>query len=218
MARKLIGLWVTAALLLAAAAFGADADLETVIAGIEKRYAAPGFSAAFHQASTLKAMDITDTADGRIFIQRPGRMRWEYERPEEQIIITDGHQLWMYRPLDQQVMVGEAPAFFGGGKGAGFLSDIPSIRADFDVALESGGDPSVYTLRMTPRKQPAQLTAILLTVSKQTFQVDRVTTVNRYGDETQIDLADYRFDQRFEDAFFKFEVPPGVDVLQLEAE
>ena len=111
--------------------------LSQIMKGIEKKYALSGFSARFFQSSTIKAMDITDTASGRLLIKHPGMMRWEYEEPDRQIIISDGFQLWIYRPDDNQVMIGKAPAFFGDGKGASFLSDISRIRENFTISLET---------------------------------------------------------------------------------
>jgi outer membrane lipoprotein carrier protein len=111
-------------------AFAAEPELtlEQILDRVEKRYTDKSFKAEFAQESTLKAMDITDFASGKIFVRYPGMMRWEYEKPEKQIIVTDGHKLWIYRPADNQVTTGSAPAFFGDGTGASCLSDIKLIR------------------------------------------------------------------------------------------
>ena len=89
--------------------YGASADLapdvEAILAGLQKRYNADGFSARFDQTSTLKAMEISDSAAGTIAVKPPGKMRWSYMAPERQIIISDGKSLWIHRPDDNQVMV-----------------------------------------------------------------------------------------------------------------
>jgi len=63
---------------------------DDIIKKVETRYTVQGFSANFFQVSTIKAMKITDTAYGRAFFKRPDKMRWEYEKPDRQTIITDG--------------------------------------------------------------------------------------------------------------------------------
>ncbi len=193
-----------------------DSVLEEVLSLIETRYAGPGFVARFYQSSTLKAMEITDTASGRIYIKRPDKMRWEYETPEKQTILTDGLQLWMYRPEDKQVMVGQAPTFFGQGKGAGFLANMQSIRANFAITLVEASDPQTYRLKLIPIKPQSGLTDIYLSISQTTHEVLEVLTHNEYEDETRIELTDSKFEQNFDDALFRFETPPGVDVLQLD--
>ena len=109
--------------------------LDQILEGMEKKYANSSFSARFLQQSTIKAMELTDSASGRVYISHPGKMRWEYEQPDRQIIITDGYKLWIYRPEDNQVMTGRAPEFFRDGKGASFLSDIKLLREKFDIVL-----------------------------------------------------------------------------------
>ena len=123
----------------------AAVTLQEIIDKIENRYTGSDFSARFDQRSTLAAMQISDTAAGKVFFKHPGMMRWEYEKPDPQTIITNGADLWIYRPLDNQVMVGKAPVYFGGGKGASFLSDIKYLRKYFDVSLEAA-DPEGFQL------------------------------------------------------------------------
>ncbi|MDJ0782390.1 MAG: outer membrane lipoprotein carrier protein LolA [Desulfosarcinaceae bacterium] len=186
-----------------------------ILDGIERAYSGEGFSAAFDQEATIKAMQITDTAQGQLFVRRPGKMRWEYTAPEPQIIITDGASLWVYRPLDKQVMTGTAPAFFGDGRGAGFLADIRQVRQGFTVTQEPTEMAGEYRLRLIPRETTPDVTAVHLSISADTFIITDVLTVNAYGDETWIQLKDYRFNQRFENEVFAFDIPPGTDVLKL---
>ena len=193
------------------------ASLETIMDGIEKRYAGGGFTARFDQTSTLKAIDITDTASGTLYVEPPGKMRWEYESPYRQLIITDGHTLWVYRPDDQQVMVGDAPDYLGDGKGASFLADIRMVRRNFSIRLLAADTKLPYhRLRLDPKKPIPGLSTVYLDVSRDDYDVVRVTTVNPYGDETVMAFSRLRLDQTFEDGFFRFQVPPGVDVLQME--
>jgi outer membrane lipoprotein carrier protein len=122
----------------------------------------------------------------------------------------------MYRPEDKQVMVGQAPAFFGDGKGAGFLADMQSIRANFVITQAPSDDLQAFHLQLIPVKPQPGLADIYLSISKKTYEVAIIITHNEYKDETRIELKGYQFDQQFDDALFKFEAPPGVDVLQLD--
>ena len=215
---------------LSAVTFGAPRDvqaasetnnlsLDQILEGVENRYTHSKFTADFIQKSTIKAMDITDQATGKVYIKYPGMMRWEYEKPDRQIIITDADQLWVYRPADGQVMTGRAPTFFSDGKGASFLSDIRLIRQKFDISLEQGqpaeGD-LFHHLKLIPREKTLDISEIRLMVSRQTFNVLQVMTLNFYGDETRIDLINFRFGADLDDSLFSFTVPEGVDVIQID--
>ena len=191
-------------------------DLDRILHQLEKRYAPPGFSARFYQVSVLKDLQIEDTASGTILVKRPEMMRWEYENPEEQTIITDGKQMWIYRPGDNQVMIGKAPDFFRDGKGASFLSDIRHIRNRFQITLQPSSDQDAYLIKLEPANKTPDLSEIHLWISKNSFEVIRLVTLNAYGDETRIELSQITFLSRVEDALFHFVVPEGADVLDLQ--
>ena len=189
--------------------------IDTIIAGVEKRYTVPGFSAEFEQESILKAMAVTDTASGKLMVRQPGKMRWEYLVPEPQTIITDGMDLWIYRPEDNQVMVGKAPALFGGGKGAGFLSDINTVRNNFQITLEKAENPNRYRIKLVPNQSSADLMEIHLDIVKGTFDLSQITTFNVYGDETRIQLQHFNFTDVPPENLFRFDVPEGTDVVKM---
>lgn len=194
---------------------GAESSLtaDEIITKVENRYSVPGFTAKFIQESTLKAMDITDVAAGKIFVKRPGMMRWEYEKPEKQFVITDGENLWIYRPDINQVMTGKAPEFFGTGKGASFLSDIRIIRRNFSVSLKKNKE-DYFVLRLVPKEKRADLSEVFLSISKRSFEISRIGIYNSYGDETVIDLLDSKFVNN-PDSIFTFKIPEGSDIIRI---
>ena len=143
-------------------------------------------------------------------------MRWVYEQPERQTIISDGVSLWIYRPDDYQVMVGRAPVFFGEGRGAGFLSDMKMIRRKFRISQEPPADDGDAVLKLVPNQEGLDIAKIYLTVSKTTSEITRILTCNVYGDETQVDLTGIEFSESMDDALFTFTIPEGVDVLKID--
>ena len=193
-----------------------ELTLEQILDRVEKQYTGKSFQAEFVQESTIKAMDIIDFASGKIFVRYPGMMRWEYEKPQEQIIITDGHKLWIYRPSDNQVLTGSAPAFFSDGKGASFLSDIKLVRQKFNITLENSKEGFFYELKLQPLEKKLDVTDIRLSVTKKSFTVIRIITYNSYGDENRIEFANHQFDVKLDESLFNFKTPPGADVLQLD--
>ncbi|MBW2441603.1 MAG: outer membrane lipoprotein carrier protein LolA [Deltaproteobacteria bacterium] len=193
-----------------------DLTLEQILDRMEKHYAGSSFTANFVQESTVRAMEITDFASGKIFVRHPGKMRWEYEKPEQQVIITDGFTLWIYRPADNQVMTGKAPAFFSDGKGASFLSDITLVRKKFSISMVESKDDFFYELNLKPLEKTLDVTDIRLSVTKKTFTVIRVVTYNSYGDKNHIEFLNHQFNADLKEELFTFEAPEGTDVLQMD--
>lgn len=191
-------------------------SVDEILSKIENRYDTSGFTAVFSQTSVIKAMDITDTAQGKVFIKRPKMMRWEYETPEKQIILTNGDGLWVFRPDDNQVMAGSAPVYFGDGKGASFLSDIRLIRRKYNLSLEKSKEPENYKLKLIPMEKNLDISRILLWVSKENFNVIRIATYNSYDDETLINMSDLHFNRNIDDSVFSIKIPDDADVVSLD--
>ncbi|PIP39370.1 MAG: lipoprotein carrier protein LolA [Desulfobacterales bacterium CG23_combo_of_CG06-09_8_20_14_all_51_8] len=188
---------------------------ETLLEKLGARYNAADFSARFHQESLLKALDITDKAAGKVWFKHPGMMRWEYEQPEKYAIISDGKTLWIYRPEDNQVVIGDAMTYFSNGKGASFLSNFKLVQDAYTVTLAEPDNDDRYTLKLVPRKKQLDLAAIFLNVDKRTFDIKSVRTLNDYNDETRIEFSDLKFEATDPD-LFHFRIPPGADILKLD--
>ncbi len=191
-----------------------------VVDRVEARYASPDCQAGFLQESTLKAMGVTDTATGRVYFKKPDMMRWDYEAPERQTIVTDGKTLWMYRPDEAQVMVGWAADYFGDGEGLSFLSDIKILRSQFQIRFAAPGSEKAragqWLLELTPNVPRSNLSYLYLWISRNTFDIVRSKVVNPFGDTTTITFDNVQFNKNLKPSFFVFEIPEGTEVLKTE--
>ena len=94
--------------------------------------------ARFVQHKLSRLGSITTSAGGRLYVQSPGRMRWEYD-DDQQLLVAGGPGRGMYHyfPADNQVQVyqadfsntAEIPILYLAGRG--------NLRRDFDVELVS---------------------------------------------------------------------------------
>jgi len=191
-------------------------NLDAIIEKLEKRYARASFSVDFSQTSTIEALEITDDANGKGYFKNPGMMRWEYEMPEKQSIISDGKTLWIYQPEERQVMIGNSSTFFGGGKGGSFLVLISRMKRDFKISSKKNRSSDFYTLRLEPVEKKEDVESILLSVSKKAYEIFEISTKNVYGDETKIRMKNVRFGQDFKDSMFTFDIPEKVDVVKID--
>lgn len=187
---------------------------------VQKRYAAGDFEADFVQESHLKAMGMVDTARGHLYFGRPGMMRWHYKMPEEYLIITDGDTVWIYRPEENQVMLGRTVDYFGSKKGAEFFTKPGELSREFmlELAPKEVQEKEHYVLRLVPRTERQDLVELYLFISKDTFHIVKSVTCNAFGDRTIIRFEGYTFDQGLNSSLFEFEIPNGVDVMQLQGE
>lgn len=80
--------------------------------GRDAKSIARALEAHYRSAATLKAAFLERYSEGRqsiriesgtVYFSRPGRMRWEYESPEEKLFVADGKTVWFYVPADRTV-------------------------------------------------------------------------------------------------------------------
>ncbi|MCG8685897.1 MAG: outer membrane lipoprotein carrier protein LolA [Desulfobacterales bacterium] len=186
---------------------------ESILTGLEEKYANKGFSARFEQASKLTALDITETATGKAWFSHPGKMRWQYEAPDTHEIVTNGETLWIYRPQENQVMHGSAAPFFQAGNGGAFLSDIRRIRNDFKIDLGKTGDNFAELVLMPKAEQP-DLAKVLITVDLPSHEIHLVVTENTYGDTTRFYFTNIHFNTP-DARMFDFTIPEDVEIIEM---
>jgi outer membrane lipoprotein carrier protein len=191
-----------------------------VLDRVQQRYAAGDFEADFVQELQLKTMGMVDTARGHLYFGRPGMMRWHYKVPEEYLIITDGDTIWIYRPEENQVMLGRAVDYFGNKKGADFFTKPGELSREFTIELapKDVQEEAYYVLRLVPRTERPNMTELYLFVSKETFQIVKSVTYNAFGEKTTIQFDGYRFDRGLNSSLFVFEIPKGAEVVPLQGE
>lgn len=191
----------------------AQDDVEKIIAGLEQRYSGKSFVVDFSQSSTISALDITETATGQAWFSHPGKMKWRYLSPERHDIITNGRDLWIFRPEEDQVMVGDATGFFKEGAGGAFLSDVSLIRQHYDISIQEKGE-SWVDLALVPKKKNPDIKSIEIRVDRTAFEVTQVTTANPYGDTTRFTFTNIQFNT-LPDDWFEFEIPEGIMPLNM---
>ena len=117
----------------APAAAGPRLEVKAVVAEVQKRYdGAADFRARFTQTLTSAAMGRKTSSAGEVMFKKPGRMRWDYEKPDKSSYVTDGGVLWLYEPEDKQAFKqdlkgSQLPAALS------FLTGKGKLATEFDI-------------------------------------------------------------------------------------
>ena len=83
----------------------AEENLSAVIDGIQKKYEQiNNFQALFTQESEVKSLNKTQLAEGEVWFKNPGKMRWNYNSPNKDQLVTDGNTQWFYDESEEQVI------------------------------------------------------------------------------------------------------------------
>src|SRR5690348_13689828 len=93
------------------AALAAAAPTAAEVAeGIQQQYdKVRDFSADFTHVYRGGVLKKQLTERGKVLIKKPGKMRWEYAAPENNVFVSDGSKVYSYIPADKQVTVTDVP-------------------------------------------------------------------------------------------------------------
>src|SRR5260370_41252707 len=94
---------VLCALVLRLSSLAGDREAGELASRMEARYrGAKPLQATFLERYAENG-SVVRTEAGTAYFRRPGRMRWEYERPEKDLFLVDGRTAWFYVPADHTV-------------------------------------------------------------------------------------------------------------------
>jgi outer membrane lipoprotein carrier protein len=172
-------------------------------------------TAEFTQSVSLKYAKIEQTYSGTVMIKKGNKYRIE---SQEQTLVTDGATVWLYSPVNKQVLVDsykETPDSFSPEK---FLVGIPK---NFRAALvdDNGADiQAAYTLKLSPKPGVAKyLKSLKVWIDDADWSIRGVEYIDVNETRTLYALKDIRFNVGIPDVRFVFVVPEHVNVVDLRS-
>lgn len=179
----------------------AIAQLKAFVAGTAT------LSASFSQ--TVTSQGRQEAAQGTLEISRPGKFRWSYAKPYEQLIVGDGKRLWIYDKELAQVTTRALDAALGSSP-ATLLAGNNAIERDYTLK-EAGRQGKVEWLTATPRKQENTFESVRMGFADNTLV--EMQLVDSFGNQTRIRFDGVKKNPALPATHFAFTPPKGVDVL-----
>lgn len=160
----------------------------------------------FEQVTRNAAGEVLEEAAGQMAIARPNRFRWDYDAPFEQRIIADGERLWVYDVDLEQVTVRPLDEVLGLGPALLLSGDYASLQRSFELRPVGQG-----WLELTPKDPDWDFQSLRLKMAggaPAVLQVD-----DGLGQVTELRLEELKLNPNLPAQIFRFEPPPGVDVV-----
>jgi outer membrane lipoprotein carrier protein len=191
--------------------------IKEVVERVQKRYdGAKDFRARFNQTLTNAAFGRKSSSAGEVLLKKPGRMRWNYEKPEPKMYLSDGNTLWLYEPEDKQAFKqdlksSQLPSALA------FLAGQGKLASEFDITpgdpKSPYGTPRDYVLLLSPKAPQAQVKTILFVVDPKTFDVRESVITDQQGNVNDLLFSDIHTNTSLPDSQFKWSPPPGVRLI-----
>lgn len=151
---------------------------------------------------------------GRLFLQRPRRMRWEYDPKPGKLFIVNNGEVWFYSPADREATHAESSNLSDARFPFLFLLGQANLRREFrsiSFADQQNGAGGARTLRLIPARQVNGLREIYLQALPD-GQITVLTLVDQSGATSEVSLTNVSENYVAPATAFDFHPPPGVTV------
>lgn len=175
------------------------------------------FIAATHSAQANFTQDVFDQTGKRIQrssgimqFQRPGKFRWTYQKPYEQLIVGDGVKFWLYDADLNQVTVKKLDAALGSSPAA-LLSGSNEIESGFNLTEDASRDGMEWLLAI-PKAQDSGFERIRMAFDAQAG-LAVMELYDAFGNKTVLKFSEMQRNPKLAERQFHFTPPKGADVL-----
>lgn len=165
--------------------------------------------ADFSQQLISEKGEVQQQVAGKVYIQRPGKFRWDYHSPYEQLIMGDPQRLIIYDVDLEQVTVKKLDEALGQTP-AVILSGNSDLAANFHI-IELADKGELKRVELSPRSNEGSFTRMELGFKN--GELSRLELLDSFGQLTVITLQQTIRNGPLPDNIFDFTPPEGVDVV-----
>lgn len=188
---------------------------DTLVGKVQSFYkATPQLTAKFRQTTMNATFGVPQVSDGKVYLKKPGKMRWDYYSKRSATVVTksqisDGTTIWVVDKngkwyFRQTLAKSALPV------AVTFLTGTGDLKAEFNAAIDTSGlynktTPDDHVLKLTPKKPSVQIKALYLVVDPTNYRVKKSVVVNAAGDTNQFAFHEPDFAKAVNDNWFKFD-------------
>ena len=167
-------------------------------------------TARFEQQVFDRAGKVVERASGTFAFARPGKFRWTYEKPNKQLLVSDGAKLWIHDPDLNQVTVKRIDKAISSTPAA-LLAGKDDITVLFSLR-DAGSADGLNWVDATPKAQDTGFERVRLGLQGRTLAAMELQ--DQLGGRTMLRFSDLKANAPISPDTFKFTPPKGADVIE----
>jgi outer membrane lipoprotein carrier protein len=201
-----------------AAAASPAADVHTIAQAVDRHYNhLQTLQAEFSEIYRGGGAERTES--GTLFLQKPGKMRWQYRLPQGKLFLSDGQNAWLYLPEDRQVRKTPSRKLDDLRSPLAFLLGKAHLEKELDgLALAPDVTPLIpgdVVLRGVPKGLASSVNQVMLEVAAD-YRITRIQIEAADGTETEYRFSGQKENVEIPSENFRFTPPAGVEVISGE--
>ncbi len=192
-------------------------DTKKILARIREQYRKEqAFTGRFTQQTTYTDTNETTLSLGLIWIQGPDKMRWEYQLPEKQLLVSDGRTLWYHTPDLNQVMTGSVKDIKEARIIINLLSELKEQLQGFNLVVTKENQQIAVALSPLAGDQTPPFQSLEMIFSESSLALVETRMVDLFANKIVIT---YKWksgpDPALPLSHFTFVLPAGCDIMPL---
>jgi outer membrane lipoprotein carrier protein len=173
------------------------------------------FQADFVQLSRNRLYG-EERRSGRVLFRKPGRMRWNYAAPHNDVIVSNGTRLTAYQAeehqaIEQPLTQSQMPTALAFLTGTGRITDLFRFRL---LDATQFRYPEGYVLELRPTTPQPSYERLVFYVDRASFQVSRTAIIDAQGNQNRFDFNNPQVNTNLSETTFQYTPPAGTQIIR----
>jgi outer membrane lipoprotein carrier protein len=200
----------------------AQQEVHAVVKQIQARYEkTKDLQADFTQKTRIEGFERPVTSSGKVYIKKPGRLRWDYLDPANEEIYVNHDDVRVYVPEHKQVLVGKLTQMAASKAPLELLQGAAKLEESFEIEPTVGkerGLGGIRRLTLFPKAKEQESTRslqrIVVEVFPKTYFIRTVTLHEMNGNVATFEFSDLKPNVGLGNELFDFKAPPDVEIVK----
>ena len=197
-------------------------EVRDVMKRLQARYEkTTDLQADFTQKTTIEGFERPMTSSGKVYIKKPGRLRWNYLDPSTEDIYVDRDDVKVYVPEHKQVLVGKLTHMAASRAPLELLQGAAKLDASFDAEPTPGKSRGVGGIRLVtlvPKSREGEvhgaMQKIVVEVFPKTYFIRSLSLYEISGNVSNFEFSSLQSNIGLDDDLFVPKFPPDVEVVK----
>lgn len=169
------------------------------------------FKGEFSQTLLHKESGTREKRDGTLKFQKPLLVRWETAKPNEEILVITGKEIWDYLPEEEIAYRYPMSLAQDSRSIIQVITGQAALSEDFKIK-NLGTENSLAKFSLYPKEPNTQMVEALIWVDPASGHIKRAKVIDFYGNENDIYFRSFFPSDKIADSSFKFTPPKGIEV------
>ena len=197
-------------------------EVQEVVKQLQARYEkTKDLQADFTQKTTIEGFERAITSSGKVYIKKPGRLRWNYLDPSVEDIYVNRDDIKVYVPEHKQVLVGRLTQMAASKAPLELLLGAAKLDESYDIEPTPGkgrGVGGIRLLTLLPKSQEGDagrsLQRIVLEVFPKTYFIRTISLYEVSGNVASFEFSSLQSNVGLGDSLFNLKLPADVEVVK----